>query len=79
MAEITAKLVNDLLPQRIESPFWGDAGRHNYFDGCLRNDEARRARQVGQQRGKGFLELECHGQRIVHHHVGERISCLHRG
>jgi hypothetical protein len=32
-----AKLVNDLLPQRIESPFWFDAGRQGYFDGCLRN------------------------------------------
>jgi hypothetical protein len=30
-----AKLVNDLLPNRI-TPFWGDgSGRQNYFDGCL--------------------------------------------
>ena len=34
-----AKLVNDLLPERIESPFWFDAGRQGYFDGCLRNEK----------------------------------------
>jgi hypothetical protein len=32
-----AKLVNDLLPQRI-TPFWYDSGRQGYFDGCLRNE-----------------------------------------
>ena len=31
-----AKLVNDILPVRIESPFFGDAGHKSYFDGCLR-------------------------------------------
>jgi hypothetical protein len=30
-----AKLVNDLLPERIPS-FWCDTGRQGYFDGCLR-------------------------------------------
>jgi hypothetical protein len=34
-----AKLVNDLLPKRIESPFWFDAGRQGYFDGCLPNEK----------------------------------------
>ena len=34
-----AKLVNDLLPRRIESPFWGDTGQHAYFDGCLRDEK----------------------------------------
>ena len=33
-----AKLVNDLLPDPIASPFWGDTGQHGYFDGCLRNE-----------------------------------------
>jgi hypothetical protein len=33
-----AKLVNDLIPER-RVPFWrGDDG-HDYFDGCLRDDE----------------------------------------
>lgn len=31
-----AKLVNDLLPQRIK-PFWWDHGGQGYFDGCLRD------------------------------------------
>ena len=33
----TAKLVNDLLSQRI-TPFWFDSGQQGYFDGCLRNE-----------------------------------------
>jgi hypothetical protein len=33
-----AKLVNDLLPERVASPFWCDAGRQGYFDGCLRDE-----------------------------------------
>ena len=38
-----AKLVNDLLPQR-RSPFWGDPGRQDYFDGCIRDEkQCRRA------------------------------------
>jgi hypothetical protein len=38
-----AKRVNDILPKRIESPFWCDAGRQGYFDGCLRDEiQARR-------------------------------------
>ena len=38
-----AKLVNDLLPQR-RTPFWRDKGRHDYFDGCLRDElQCRRA------------------------------------
>jgi hypothetical protein len=34
-----AKLVNDLLDVRIV-PFWNERGRfkHNYFDGCIRNE-----------------------------------------
>ena len=31
-----AKLVNDLLPERIK-PFWGDERGKDYFDGCLRD------------------------------------------
>ena len=31
-----AKLVNDQLDERL-LPFWIDTGRHNYFDGCLRD------------------------------------------
>jgi hypothetical protein len=31
-----AKLVNDLLEQRI-TPFWWDHGGQGYFDGCLRD------------------------------------------
>lgn len=31
-----AKLVNDLLEERIK-PFWWDHGGQGYFDGCLRN------------------------------------------
>jgi hypothetical protein len=30
-----AKLVNDVLPRRIASPFWCDVGQHGYFDGAL--------------------------------------------
>jgi REP element-mobilizing transposase RayT len=38
-----AKLVNDLLPRR-QSPFWGDAGHQDYFDGCIRDEkQCRRA------------------------------------
>jgi hypothetical protein len=32
----TAKLVNDLLPER-RVPFFRDANHHDYFDGCLRD------------------------------------------
>ncbi len=39
----TAKLVNDLLPQR-RIPFWEDRGHQNYFDGCIRDEkQCRRA------------------------------------
>ncbi len=36
----TAKLVNDLLPER-RVPFWRAAGKshHDYFDGCLRDEK----------------------------------------
>jgi hypothetical protein len=38
-----AKLVNDLLPER-HTPFWGDPGRQDYFDGCIRDEkQCRRA------------------------------------
>jgi REP element-mobilizing transposase RayT len=38
-----AKLVNDLLPER-RLPFWREAGRRDYFDGCLRDElQCRRA------------------------------------
>ena len=40
-----AKLVNDALPQRL-TPFWNERGRHkhNYFDGCIRDElQCRRA------------------------------------
>jgi hypothetical protein len=38
-----AKLVNDLLPERL-LPFWVDAGKQGYFDGCIRNEkQCRRA------------------------------------
>jgi hypothetical protein len=33
-----AKLVNDVLPQR-RVPFWRSEDGHDYFDGCLRDDE----------------------------------------
>jgi REP element-mobilizing transposase RayT len=33
-----AKMVNDLLPQR-RVPFWRGEDGHDYFDGCLRDDE----------------------------------------
>jgi len=36
-----AKLVNDLLPERIK-PFWVDAGHRNYFDGCIRDEKQAR-------------------------------------
>jgi len=32
-----AKLVNDTLPQR-HLPFWRESGKHDYFDGCLRDE-----------------------------------------
>jgi hypothetical protein len=38
-----AKLVNDLLPER-RIPFCRDKGRHDHFDGCLRDElQCRRA------------------------------------
>lgn len=38
-----AKLVNDLLPERIV-PFWVDRDHQNYFDACIRDTlQARRA------------------------------------
>jgi REP element-mobilizing transposase RayT len=38
-----AKLVNDLLPDR-RVPFWREAGHHDYFDGCIRDEkQCRRA------------------------------------
>lgn len=38
-----AKLVNDLLPER-RVPFWREAGRHDCFDGCIRDElQCRRA------------------------------------
>lgn len=30
-------MVNDLLPDRL-LPFWRRPGRHDYFDGCLRDE-----------------------------------------
>jgi hypothetical protein len=32
-----AKVVNDVLPER-RLPFWREAGRRDYFDGCLRDE-----------------------------------------
>jgi hypothetical protein len=32
-----AKLGNDVLPER-RLPFWREAGKHDYFDGCLRDE-----------------------------------------
>ena len=38
-----AKLVNDLHPPR-HLPFWREAGRRDYFDGCIRDEmQCRRA------------------------------------
>jgi hypothetical protein len=38
-----AKLVNDCLPER-HPHFWGEAGRQDYFDGCIRDEkQCRRA------------------------------------
>jgi hypothetical protein len=38
-----AKLVNDLLPERL-LPFWRRSGRRDYFDGCIRDElQCRRA------------------------------------
>lgn len=34
----TAKLVNDLLPER-HRPFWREAGHQDYFDGCIRDEK----------------------------------------
>ena len=33
-----AKRVNDILPVKIESPFFGDSSHQSYFDGCLRHE-----------------------------------------
>ncbi len=33
----TAKLVNDILPERL-LPFWRDAKGREYFDGCIRDE-----------------------------------------
>lgn len=37
----TAKLVNDLLPERV-SNFWRDAKGKEYFDGCIRDEKQAR-------------------------------------
>jgi REP element-mobilizing transposase RayT len=37
----TAKLVNDLLTERVV-PFWRDAKGREYFDGCIRNEKQAR-------------------------------------
>jgi len=37
----TAKLVNDLLPQRLK-PFWRDVRGKQYFDGCIRDERQAR-------------------------------------
>lgn len=34
----TAKLVNDLLPDRL-TPFWSEPGHQDYFDGCIRDEK----------------------------------------
>ena len=52
-----AKLVNDLLPQRIVSPFWSDGGQQGYFDGCLR----------GERQGRltfGYVYNQCRRHRV---------------
>jgi hypothetical protein len=36
-----AKLVNDVLPQRL-TPFWRDARGKEYFDGCIRDERQAR-------------------------------------
>jgi REP element-mobilizing transposase RayT len=36
-----AKLVNDLLPERL-TPFWRDAEGKGYFDGCIRDEKQAR-------------------------------------
>jgi hypothetical protein len=36
-----AKLVNDLLPQRLNE-FWRDAKGKEYFDGCIRSERQAR-------------------------------------
>lgn len=36
-----AKLVNDLLPQRL-TPFWRDESGKSYFDGCIRDEKQAR-------------------------------------
>lgn len=36
-----AKLVNDLLPERL-MPFWRDAEGKGYFDGCIRDEKQAR-------------------------------------
>src|SRR5438105_12700767 len=44
-----AKLVNDILPDR-RIPFWREAGRQDYFDGCIRDDvQCRRAYRYTQR------------------------------
>jgi hypothetical protein len=50
-----AKLVNDLLPQRL-TPFWCDADGKGYFDGCIRDEkQARLAYRYA------LLQAERHG------------------
>jgi REP element-mobilizing transposase RayT len=53
----TAKLANDLLPER-RVPFWRAAGKshHDYFDGCLRD-----ARQLGRSYRYVLLQSTRHG------------------
>lgn len=73
----TAKRVNDLLVlrggERVR-PFWIDAGRQNYFDGCIRDEkQARRAYRYT------LIQSERHGvcddwRRYPHTRVGVEVA-----
>jgi len=61
----TAKLVNDLLPQR-RLPFFRSANHHDYFDGCLRD-------VLQAQRAYGYVQI----QPVRHGIVKDYRECAH--
>ena len=66
-----AKLVNDLLPERLK-PFWYDTGKQGYFDGCIRDE-------LQHRRAHRYVLIQSVRHRIVsdyrlYPHTVERVK-----
>ena len=67
-----AKLVNDLLPER-HVPFWREARRNDYFDGCLRDElQCRRGRHHGHLEITDLVAIET--RRLLFRHRGGSLG-----